>query len=141
MTRTGSSKPADRGAADGRLGKARLFHKAARNLLDLLEPGDGADGIISSIALAAVAYADALTARFGGVLNQKDHSSVVKLLRAALRAQLPATQEARLARLLSRKDEAQYGAASMRRGDAEKLLADLEKFAGWAEEPLSAPRR
>jgi hypothetical protein len=81
--------------------------------------------------LAAIACADALTAKYGGVMNQKNHAAIAKLLRATLGKQLPAAQAARLSRLLARKDEAQYGASAVRRADAARLLDDLNKFAEW----------
>ncbi len=92
-----------------------------------------ADPAISLIATAAIAYADALTAKFAGEINRTNHAAVGKLLADALGKNFTNEQQSRLSRLLSRKDDAQYGAGSFRKSDAEKLLADLEKFAAWAE--------
>lgn len=48
-----------------------------------------------------------------------------------------ATQRSRLSRILSRKDEAQNGARSIKRTEADRLIADLDQFAAWAEALLS----
>ena len=138
MTRTGPAKPASSAASGLRLAKARAYHKSAQELFALTGEGELVDPVVSQTILAAIAYADALTAKFGGAINQKNHAAVVKLLRHALGGQLPKEQATRLERLISKKDEAQYGTAPIRRADAIKLLADLEKFAAWAELKLTA---
>jgi hypothetical protein len=61
-------------------------------------------------------------------------------LRAALRDRLPNEHERRLARILAEKTETEYGVHAARAADALRLLADLEKFASWAEEELARPR-
>lgn len=129
MTRKGPTKKADIAASGGRLSKARAFHKAARDAMSLAEDADIADPIVSHVVLAAIAYADALTAHFAEEINQKDHAAAVRLLRAALGKEFPDEQERRLSRMIGRKDAAQYGVRTSRKSDAEKLLADLEKFA------------
>ena len=42
----------------------------------LAEPGANANPIMVQIVTAAIAYADALTARFGGRVNQRDHAAL-----------------------------------------------------------------
>lgn len=138
MTRKGPSRKVDPSHTGARRAKARLFLKAARDASDNVEAGGMADPAISLIATATIAYADALTAKFAGEINRTNHAAVVKLLADALGRDFTKEQQTRLARLLSRKDEAQYGAGSFRKPEAEKLLADLEKFAAWAEELLGA---
>jgi len=49
--------------------------------------------VSSNAALAVIAYKDALTAVFGGVINQKDHAVAAKLLRDVLANALPVTHE------------------------------------------------
>ncbi|MER8454091.1 hypothetical protein NKG60_29760 [Mesorhizobium sp. M1428] len=63
---------------------------------------------MSQIVNAAIAYADALTARFAGKINRADHAAVVKTMRDALGNRLPAGQASRLRSILDEKDEAQY---------------------------------
>jgi hypothetical protein len=133
MTRKGPSKAADKALGEGRLRMARAFLKAAQNEAALAEDGDVANPIISQIVTAATAYADALTVKFVGRINQRDHAAVIKTLRAALGKRLPVEQERRLARILSEKDAAQYGARIKRKSEAMRLLDDLMKFAAWAE--------
>lgn len=138
MTRTGPAKTVISADGDLRLKKARAYHKSAYQIFEQLSEGELADPAVSNMVLAAIGYADALTARIGGAINRKNHAAVGKLLREKLGKQFPNEQEMRLARLLSRKDEAQYGAAPIRRTDAENLLKDLNKFAAWAESKLSS---
>jgi len=133
MTRKGPSKPVDRAFGDGRLQMAKAFLKAAQNEAELAGDADIANPIVVQIVNAAIAYTDALTARFSGRVNQQDHAAAVKALRAALGKRFPGEQERRLARILSEKDAAQYGARMKRKSEATRLLADLEKFAAWAE--------
>lgn len=137
MTRKGRSKAADKTFGDGRLKMAKAFLKAAQNEAELADDGDAANPIISQIVNAAIAYTDALTAKFAGRVNQQDHSAAVKALRAALGNRLPNEQERRLFRLLNEKDAAQYSARIKHKSEAVRLLADLEKFAAWVELEIS----
>lgn len=137
MTRTGPSKDATPTDANQRLQKARAFHQAAKDGFALLEEGEIADPIVSNIALAAIAYVDALTAHYAGKINKQDHTAARKLLRNALGKELPRKQETHFARILSHKDETQYGARTKRRNEAEALLKDLGRFAEFAERLLN----
>ena len=140
MTRKGPSKAADKGFGDGRLGMAKAFLKAAQNETELAHDSEICNPIISLIVHSAIAYADALTAKFAGRVNQQDHSGATKSLRAALGNRLPSEQERRLARILGEKDAAEYGPRIKRKSEAAKLLADLEKFAAWADLELTRAR-
>jgi hypothetical protein len=140
MTRKGSSKAADEAFGGGRLEIAKAFLKAAQNESELITDGDVGNPIISLIVHSAIAYADALTAKFAGRVNQQDHSGAAKALRAALGNRLPNDQERRLVRILSEKDAGQYGARVKRKPEAVRLLADLQKFAAWAELELTRIR-
>ena len=135
MTRKGSSKIVDAAFGDGRLRVARSYLKAARDELTLAEVEDIGNPSMSQIVNAAIAFADALTARHGRV-NRQDHAAAVKTLRDALGNRLPATQEKRLRRILAEKDEVQYGARLKSRAEAEHLLQELNEFAAWAESEL-----
>ncbi len=119
--------------ATGRLAIARSFMRTAETAMALSEPGDPQNPTISSIVLAAVAYCDALTAKYSGRVNQKDHGAAATALRDALGNRLPTAQETRLNRILATKDEVQYGARPATTNDAEKLFNLLAEFARWAE--------
>ena len=88
--------------------------------------------------LAAIAYADAITAAYGGMVNQTDHRAATKLLRDTLGKTLPDAQERRFARLLGRKDEVSYGARPGRDDDASQTVEQLGEFATWARATLAA---
>lgn len=136
MVRKGPSKKKDAAYVSARLKIARAFLKAARNSAAFADPGDFGNATMATVIHGAIAYADALTATFKGEINQGDHQGVIKLLRAALGKELPDKQEAILRAILEQKDEVQYGARLMSRGDAERSLERLEQFAAWAEQML-----
>lgn len=121
----------------GRLVIARGYLKDARNSNAVADPGDIGNPSMSTIINCAIAYADALTAKFRGEINQGDHQAVTKLLRAALGKELPMKQETNLRTLLEQKDEVQYGARVKTRAEAEHALARLEEFALWAEQQFT----
>lgn len=136
MTRSGPRKKVDATYLVGRLIQARAYFEAARQAVNVAEPGQSANPIISQIVLATIAYGDCLTAKRAQVINRQDHAAAPKLLREVLREALPAEQERRYRRILAEKDGAQYGARAAKLGHAQHLLADLDEFARWAEEQL-----
>lgn len=136
MTRSGPRKKVDATYLAGRLIQARAYFEAARQAVNVAEPGQSANPIISQIVLATIAYGDCLTAKRAHVINRQDHAAAPKLLREVLREALPAEQERRYRRILAEKDGAQYGARAGKLGHAQHLLADLDEFARWAEEQL-----
>jgi hypothetical protein len=136
MTRRGPAKPAEKSFGDGRLALAKAFRIAAANAAELADETDPGNPIMSLVVNAAIAYTDALTANIKGLVNQQDHMAAIKVLRDALGSRLPKEQVTRLARILGEKDGAQYSSRLRRMRDALKLLADLEKFADWAENEL-----
>lgn len=138
MTRTGSSKPVPSGHAIGRLRKAKGFDEMAHLGMEFVADIGDPDVIMANVILAAIAYADALTAEYSGQVNQKDHGSIVKLLRDVLGKELPDAQERRLSRLLERKDEMHYGARLGRSDEAARMVAQLDEFANWAKGQLAA---
>lgn len=133
MTRTGAGKPVDPSAWRGRLDNARAYHRSATDGLALMERSGNANPIMSDVVLAAIGYVDALTAAFGGRINQKDHAAAPKTLRDVLGNRLPKAQMTRLTTILAEKDAVQYGVRFGRYQDAEAMLADLDAFAGWVE--------
>jgi hypothetical protein len=140
VTRTGSAKPASDSFGESRRTIAKAYLKAAQDEAAFADVDDIGNPIISQIVHAAIAYTDALTAKFAGRANQQDHGAAVKNLRDALGNRLPRAQENRLRRILSEKDVAQYGARLKTKADAERLLAQLVEFAKWAEAELGRPR-
>lgn len=83
MVRTGSAKKKDEAFANGRLLIARGYLKDARDTNAVADPGDIGNPSMSTVVNCAIAYADALTAKFRGEINQDDHQAVTKLLKAA----------------------------------------------------------
>lgn len=136
MTRTGASKPVDPDHWSGRLANAKAFHRSAHEGMALAEPGGNTNPVMSDIVLAAIAYADALTAKYKRRVNQQDHSAVVAALRDALGNSLPDAQARRLRNILDDKDEVQYGVRVGRMHDAQQMLDELDAFAQWAETEL-----
>jgi hypothetical protein len=134
MTRKGPAKSVDAQFWQGRRGEARAFHLAAKQAIELAEPGESANPIVSLIVLAAIAYTDSVTAKRAQVVNQQDHARAVRLLRDVLRNQLPGGQERALRRILRLKDEAQYGARSISVQDARHLLGELDEFVRFIED-------
>jgi len=106
----------------------------------MAEKGDIGNPVMSQIVNAAIAFTDALTAKYIGRVNQRDHAAAVKALRDALGNRLPAAQETRLRRILGEKDEVQYGTRLKTSVEAERLLTQLEEFADWVEKELARPR-
>lgn len=136
VARRGPSKSADPSDAGGRLREARDFKRDAEELHALRRDSDNANGVITLIVHAAIAYADALTARYGGFINQKDHRAVVRALEISLGKRASAQQLEHLRRILDEKDAASYGVRFGRHERAQKLLDRLERFALWAEQQL-----
>ena len=140
MTRKGTAKAVDRMFAEGRLRMARAYLKAAQTEMTVAEPEDVGNPAMSQIVNAAIAFTDALTARYAGRANQQDHAAAVKTLRDALGKRLPNAQETNLRRILHEKDDVQYGARTRSQDDAKALLSRLEDFATWAEAELVRPQ-
>ncbi|MGB8842638.1 MAG: hypothetical protein WCC64_16385 [Aliidongia sp.] len=133
MTRKGNTKAADAAFGDARLRMAKAFLKAARDGLLLADEEDYGNPVISNIVNAAIAFTDAVTARFAGEVNQTDHAAAPQILRHALGNLLPTAQETRLRRIIHDKDEIQYGGRPKTKSDAETMLRLLEQYAEWCE--------
>ncbi len=136
MTRAGPRKRVDAFYWQGRLRTAADFRAAAHEALPLAQPGQSGTPIASQVILAAIAYADALTAKGAQVINQQDHAAATRLLREVLGNRLTDAQERRLRRLLGRKDEVQYGVRAVTLDEARQMLEELDGFALWAEDLL-----
>ena len=140
MIRKGPGKATGQGFGEGRLRIARAFLTAAEDEATLAGEEDIGNPIISQAVTAAIAYADALTARFGDRVNRQDHAALTKNLRGVLGNRLPTVQASRLRRILGEKDAAQYGTRIKSRAEAERVLRDLREFASWAEAEFRRPR-
>lgn len=121
----------------GALENARSFRDAAQQAALLAEPGQNANPLVSYIVSAGVGYADAVTARYGGVVNQQDHQMIGKALRAARGNRADDGALTRLGRILRENDAAQYGARAGRLEHARQLLDDPDALAAWAERELA----
>lgn len=132
MTNQGPRKAVDGAHSSARLLQGREFHESARNLVTL-GLSKSYNGAITLIVTAAIAYSDAVTAKARGVVNKQDHQNAAKLLREVLGSRLPDKQEKFFRKLLSRKDEVNYGARSATLDEAQRLLTELDAFAVWAE--------
>jgi hypothetical protein len=137
VTRSGPHKTVPNDFWKGRRDNALGFHRAAKTLLDLCEPGQNTNPIIAQIVDAAIAYADAVTARYGNRVNQQDHQALGDLLRAVLGNRLPSPQLANLKAILSHKDEASYGVRVGTHTRAVQLYVRLDEFAAWVQSELA----
>jgi hypothetical protein len=136
MTGKSPRKKVDALYGQGRLRVAQAYLEAAQQAHLLAEVGQDCNPVISQIVLSAIAFGDSLTAKRAQVVNQQDHAQAPRLLRDVLGNLLPDDQERRYRRILSFKDEVQYGTRQATRDEAGRLLADLEEFARWAQELL-----
>jgi hypothetical protein len=123
----------------GRLENARAFLQAAQQLLELAEESSIGNPVITQAIDSAVAFADAVTIKFGGIQNTRDHKGLTGALRTAIGARLPSPQEKRLAGLLSWKDDAHYGHRAAGMDEARAVVQQAERFAEWAESELARP--
>ena len=91
------------------------------------------------IVHSAIAYADAVTIKFGGVKSQgEDHNQVITLLKELL----PGEEENRkasqqLERIIAHKNSVSYSGDVYGRKDVENLWKNFERFRKWAENLLN----
>ena len=132
MTGRSPRKKVDALYWQGRLRMAQAYLEAAQQAHLLSQEGQGCNPVISQIVLSAIAFGDSLTATRAQVVNQQDHAQAPRLLRDVMGNLLPDGHERRYRRILSFKDEVQYGTRQATRDEAGRLLVDLEEFARWA---------
>lgn len=135
MTNQGPRRAVEHGYWTGRLMAAREFQFSATSLIEL-EGTSSYNGAVTLIINAAIAYADALTAKRKGVVNKQDHQTAPRLLREVCGNELPDKHEKFFKKLLARKDEVSYGARSTPLDEARRLLQELADFGAWAEGEL-----
>jgi hypothetical protein len=138
MTRQGPRKKVDAEFWRGRLKQGKDYRQHAQDAADLAA-GSATNGnpVISHLVLSAIAYGDAITARYAQVVNQQDHAAAPRLLREVLREKLPDAQERRYKRILSYKDTVQYGARETPMQEALLLLENIREFGDWVESTLA----
>lgn len=117
----------------GRLRNARDFKRDAEELFDLRDDDENANGVITLVVNAAIAYADALTGKYGGYFNQQDHKGVAEAVRRALGNRADSQQVKRLSTILGYKDSSSYGPRRTPKEIAEQLLEQLLRFSEWVE--------
>jgi|SRR5665213_1435235 len=113
------------------LARADEFLESAHEMLAMSDGDVRAKVVAASAIHAAIAFGDALTVAKLGVTNKQNHNRLPQLVAEAAGKSADDAQIARLERILSRKDQADYGARPWRRDDAEKLTTDVERFAAW----------
>lgn len=138
MAKQGPSKPVDPGEWEGRLRNARDFRRDAENLHDLRDDEENANGVITLIVNAAIAYADALTGKYGRFFNQQDHKSVSTAVERALGHRADSGQIKRLNSIIAHKDASSYGVRRSSKETAGELLKQLERFSEWVENTLAS---
>jgi hypothetical protein len=138
VARQGKVAIADGQAWGSRRQEARAFRKAAETLESMAVEGQNCNPIIVLVIHAAIAYGDALTARFGGVVNRDKHDDLPRRVKDAMKGRADATQITRLASLLSDKTAYSYGAKIGRLNDTREMLKQLKRFELWAEEQLTS---
>lgn len=113
------------------LSNAEQLLGGAREMLELSEGDSRARMAAIGAVHAAIAFGDALTVARLGTTNKQDHSQLSRLVRQAAGPSADDSQIARLRRILSVKDQADYGPKQWRREEAEQLISNVERFAAW----------
>ena len=139
MARKGPVRRVPRTEWKGRLENARAFLKAADDLMALVEAGRSCNPIITQCVDTAIGYGDAISIRFGGIVNAVDHHALGSTLRRAIGARFSARPAQQLAQILTEKDAAAYGAHSATPVAAGEILKVVKRFAQWAEVELARP--
>jgi hypothetical protein len=138
VSRQGPAKAAAKGDWEGRLRNARDFKRDAEELFELRADEENANGVIILIVNAAIAYADALTGKYGGYFNQSDHKGVSPAVERALGNRMDPDQVKRLSALIGQKDASSYGARRTPKETARTLLEQLNRFSAWVEQEMRA---
>lgn len=91
------------------------------------------------IVHAAIAYADAITIKYGGVKNKSEnHQDVVKLLENLMHDnESKKSALNQLERLIAHKSTVAYSGEIYDEQDIEKLFKHLERFKAWAEKLIN----
>lgn len=136
MLERGPWKQVDRSTWRGRHRDGRSFLQTAEDALALADPGDSGKPIMSNALRSVIAYGDALTIKYGGIKNTRDHKTLPRALRQALGRRAEKKQLRRLRRLLGRKNDIDYHHRDMDLDEARRFLKRARRLARWAEEAL-----
>ena len=132
MVSNGPVRRVARAEWKGRLDNARAFLTAAEDLMELVESGRSCNPIITQCVDAAIGYGDAVTIRFGGMVNTVDHHALGITLGRAIGARFSARPAQQLSQILAEKDEAAFGARLATEAEARAVLTLAKRFAEWA---------
>jgi hypothetical protein len=96
-----------------------------------------ASGVL--IVHSAIAYADSVTIKYGGVKSKgDDHQEVVRLLENLVPgSETKDSALNQLERLIAHKTSVSYSGQIYDKEDIEKLFKHLERFKTWAEKQIS----
>jgi hypothetical protein len=96
-----------------------------------------ASGVL--IVHSAIAYADSVTIKYGGVKSKgDDHQEVVRLLENLVPgSETKDSALNQLERLIAHKTSVSYSGRIYDKEDIEKLFKHLERFKTWAEKQIS----
>ncbi len=139
MVRRGAWKRVERSLWSSRLELGQAFLQASLEALERVQEGQIGDPIMSNALLAAITYADALTIKFGGILNQQDHLKLLDALRDSLGNRARKEQMNRLGRLLRMKNQIQYDHTVSSIQEAREFVMQVQRFVSWAEAELARP--
>ncbi|MEK6551843.1 MAG: HEPN domain-containing protein [Bacteroidota bacterium] len=91
------------------------------------------------IVHSAIAYADALTIKYGGVKNKSEnHQDVVKLLEIVVKESESKNNALnQLEKLIAHKSTVAYSGEIYDEQDIEKLFKHLDRFKSWAEKQFT----
>ncbi|HKP76719.1 MAG TPA: hypothetical protein VJT67_14410 [Longimicrobiaceae bacterium] len=131
--RLGATKREPRSQAASYLSVAQALVQTAR-AIDVLGERTYGNGLAIIAIHAAIAYTDALTIAVGEMKSTDgDHLRAVDVLTHVLGARADVAQVKRLRRVLAAKSTASYGGNYYTLEDGRDILADVEKYAAWAE--------
>lgn len=95
--------------------------------------------IITQCVDATIGYGDAVTIKFGRVVNKVDHHALGATIRRVIGARFSDRTARQLSQILGEKDEAAYGAHSATQAEAQEILKVTKRFAEWVELELARP--
>lgn len=134
MTRKTIKKSVDKG-------KAKDYKKVAESFYGGAEAAKefeywNAAGVL--IVHSAIAYADAVSIKFGGVKSQgQDHNQTITLLKEILSESIENRKAFRqLEKIIAHKNAVSYSGDVYESKDVEKLWKNFERFKNWAESLL-----
>ncbi|MGH7582727.1 MAG: hypothetical protein ACREL5_05835 [Gemmatimonadales bacterium] len=123
----------------GRRDNAREFLTGADALMERAQAGRSCNPIVTLCVNAAIAWGDAVTIKFGGMVNAGNHHALEATIQRVIGARFSDRSAQQLSRILGQKDEAAYGAHSATQAEAREILKLTRRFAAWAETELARP--